>query len=180
MKKRGILIGSVCVFLLCASAASALQRRAAQPVKFEKISERLYEIPGGRGATGGAYIGENGVLLIDTKMDKQSMDQVMAETKKHTSSGRLNQLEELVQKAGIRLRSDENPSPAQKQTPNVSVSRKSSVEATDEEIFSEAMNGVERASWKHLPHPSSNPVRKPDRDPAAEDRKPGRTRSGTG
>ncbi len=51
--------------------------RGAQPVQFRKISDRLFEILGGRGANGGAYIGDNGVLIIDAKMDKQSVDQVI-------------------------------------------------------------------------------------------------------
>ena len=53
------------------------QRRGDQPVEFKKISERLFEILGGRGAQGGAYIGDNGVLVIDAKMDKKSVDQVI-------------------------------------------------------------------------------------------------------
>ena len=52
-------------------------RRAAGPVEFRKISDRLFEVLGGRGAQGGAYIGDNGVLVIDAKMDKTSVDQVI-------------------------------------------------------------------------------------------------------
>lgn len=53
------------------------QRRAERPVEFKKISDRLFEIIGGRGAQGGAYIGDDGVLVIDAKMDKESVEQVI-------------------------------------------------------------------------------------------------------
>jgi len=53
------------------------QRRAEQPVEFKKISDRLFEIVGGRGSQGGVYIGDDGVLVIDAKMDKASVDKVI-------------------------------------------------------------------------------------------------------
>ncbi len=64
-------------FLLLFVSNSFGQGRGAQPVQFKKISDRLFEIAGGRGAQGGAYIGDNGVLIIDAKSDKQSVDQVI-------------------------------------------------------------------------------------------------------
>lgn len=74
------------VLLLCmALAVAALialpretmsQRREAAPVTFTKLAERIYMIGGGSGANGGAVIGRNGVMLIDTKMDEASMKQV--------------------------------------------------------------------------------------------------------
>ncbi len=67
----------VLVLLLLFASNSFGRRRAAQPVEFKKISEGLFEILGGRGAQGGAYIGDNGVLVIDAKMDKKSVDQVI-------------------------------------------------------------------------------------------------------
>ncbi|MGB2862666.1 MAG: MBL fold metallo-hydrolase [Sedimentisphaerales bacterium] len=60
------------------------QRRTEQPVEFKKISDRLFEIVGGRGAQGGAYIGDNGVLVIDAKMDKASVGQVVEGIKQIT------------------------------------------------------------------------------------------------
>ena len=97
----------------------------------------------------------------------------MAGKKKHTSIGSLNQLEEIVQKAGIRFKTREELSapPADSRMNPASDPPKTQVEATDEEIFSEAMNDVRRATWKHTPHSSSEPVRKPDTDPEAEERK---------
>jgi len=97
----------------------------------------------------------------------------MAGKKRETSRGSLNQLDALVKKAGIRLASrEETPdSPARNRKESLSVPPEMPPEATDEEIFTEAMNGVERVSWKHTPRPSSKPVRKPDTDPEEEERK---------
>lgn len=39
---------------------------------------------------------------------------------------------------------------------------------TDEEVFREAMNGVYRASWRHDPHPSSQPAPMPAGNPDLE------------
>jgi len=53
------------------------RRGQTQPLEFKKISDRLYEIVGGRGSRGGAYIGDNGVLVIDAKSDEETVDQVI-------------------------------------------------------------------------------------------------------
>lgn len=71
-------------FLLFYLPFSIAQQREVPPVELSPISERLYEILGGRGAQGGAYIGDNEVLLIDAKMDKKSVDQTIEEIKKIT------------------------------------------------------------------------------------------------
>jgi len=72
------------VVLLLLVSISYSQRRSSQPVEFKKISANLYEIPGGRGSSAGAYIGDNGVLLIDSKMDENSVSQVIEGIKKIT------------------------------------------------------------------------------------------------
>ncbi len=74
--KKNIKLIFVPALLLLLISSSFSQRREAQPVRFKKISDRLFEISGGRGAGGGAYIGDNGVLVIDAKMDKKSVDNV--------------------------------------------------------------------------------------------------------
>lgn len=51
------------------------QERETSPVSLEKISENIYQILGGSGANGGVIIGENGILVIDAKMDKESVEQ---------------------------------------------------------------------------------------------------------
>jgi DNA-nicking Smr family endonuclease len=96
----------------------------------------------------------------------------MAGKKKNTSRGRLNQLEDLLQEAGIRLKSQEAPPPLPARNPGkpAPVPGKPPAEASDEEIFSKAMNGVERASWKHTPYPLSKPVRPAESDSEAEGR----------
>lgn len=60
------------------------QRRAEQPVEFKNISDRLFEVVGGRGSQGGAYIGDDAVLVIDAKMDKESVNQVIEGIKRIT------------------------------------------------------------------------------------------------
>ena len=81
---RTIKIIVISAFLLVFAANSFGQGRGNQPVEFKKISDRLYQLLGGRGARGGAYIGDNGVLIIDAKMDKQSVDQVIDGIRKIT------------------------------------------------------------------------------------------------
>lgn len=70
--------------LLLGSAPDSYGRRGSQPVQFKRISDRLFEILGGGGAQGGAYIGDNGVLLVDAKMDAESVEQVIGEIREIT------------------------------------------------------------------------------------------------
>jgi len=75
MKKHAI----ICALAVCLFSSALFGRQAqSQPVEFKKISDRLFEIHGGRGSQGGAYIGDNAVLVIDSKMDEQSVQQVIA------------------------------------------------------------------------------------------------------
>ena len=59
-------------------------QRQAAPVEFKPISERLYEIAGGSGANGGMYVGDDGVMIIDAKQTRESVEQVLAGVKKIT------------------------------------------------------------------------------------------------
>ncbi len=72
------------LFLVLFFPLSIAQQQEAKPVELKQISERLYEILGGRGAQGGMYIGDNEVLVIDAKMDENSVDAVIAEIAKIT------------------------------------------------------------------------------------------------
>jgi len=81
MKKK---IELVLMLVLLLASNSIGQRRTQQPLEFKKISDRLFVIVGGRGAQGGAYIGDDGVLVIDAKMDKASVDQVIEGIKQIT------------------------------------------------------------------------------------------------
>ena len=75
---------TVLVVLLVFSLSSFGQRREVKPVEFKKVSDRLFEIIGGRGAQGGMYVGDNGVLVIDAKMDRSSVVQVIEGIKQIT------------------------------------------------------------------------------------------------
>ena len=59
------------------TASSYSQEQEISSVELKLISGDLYEILGGRGAGGGAYIGDNGVLVIDAKMDQASVEQTI-------------------------------------------------------------------------------------------------------
>jgi glyoxylase-like metal-dependent hydrolase (beta-lactamase superfamily II) len=74
----------VCLAALMLSAGASAQQGATSPVTLNRIGDNLYEVLGGSGANGGAYIGEYGVLLIDAKMNKESVDQTIAEIRKLT------------------------------------------------------------------------------------------------
>jgi cyclase len=62
----------------------AAQQNPPQPVTLNKIADKLYEIRGGAGANGGLFIGDYGVLVIDAKMNKESVGQTIAEILKVT------------------------------------------------------------------------------------------------
>ncbi len=70
--------------LLFVSSSLLTQQRQTPPVKLDKLSDRLFQILGGRGANGGVYIGDDGVLVIDAKMNEESVKQTLAEIKKVT------------------------------------------------------------------------------------------------
>lgn len=72
MKKIQLII--ILSFFFFFVSFSLPQQQEVLPVEVKKISERLYEVLDGRGARGGAYIGDNGVLMVDAKMDKASVD----------------------------------------------------------------------------------------------------------
>ena len=74
----------VVLIILFLFASASFGQQQNQPVKLGKISEGLYQVLDGRGATGGIYIGDNCVLVIDSKMDKASVDQTIEEIKKVT------------------------------------------------------------------------------------------------
>ena len=69
---------------LCLTPFLSAQEGEVEPVQFNKLSERLYEVVGGRGSRGGMYIGDNGVLVIDAKMDEASVGEVIVGVRKLT------------------------------------------------------------------------------------------------
>lgn len=60
------------------------QQPSITPVSLNKIGNNLYEVAGGSGAIGGAFIGNRGVLLIDAKMNQESVKQTISEIRKLT------------------------------------------------------------------------------------------------
>ncbi len=83
MKNNGkisLVIFNILVSVMFASA----QQQEVKPIRLSLISNGLYELLDGRGANGGVFIGDNAVLVIDAKMDKESVDQAIAEVKKIT------------------------------------------------------------------------------------------------
>lgn len=84
MRHKGKLLLIMIFSFLFVSSSYLAQQREITPVKLEKISDRLYEILGGRGANGGVYVGDDGVLVIDAKMTKESVGQTIEEIKKIT------------------------------------------------------------------------------------------------
>jgi len=84
MKKKFVLLSILICSILLTGLFSLAQQRQAAPIKLEKLSDSLYQILGGSGANGGFYIGDNGVLVIDTKQTKESVDLTIEEIKKIT------------------------------------------------------------------------------------------------
>ncbi len=84
MKIKHNFVSILLCSILLVSLSSLSQQRQAPPLKFEKISDRLYQILGGRGANGGFYIGDNGVLVIDTKQTQESVALTIEEIQKIT------------------------------------------------------------------------------------------------
>lgn len=69
---------------LCLTPFLSAQESEVEPVQFNKLSEHLYEVVGGRGSRGGMYIGDDGVLVIDAKMDEASVREVIDGVRKLT------------------------------------------------------------------------------------------------
>lgn len=67
------------ILLLLVSGCTILsaQEREAAPVTLDKVSENVFQISGGSGANGGLIIGDNAVLLVDSKMDELSVNQAI-------------------------------------------------------------------------------------------------------
>ncbi|MFC2156505.1 MBL fold metallo-hydrolase [Acidobacteriota bacterium] len=63
-------------------SAGFAQQRQAPALEIQKMSDNLYQLLGGGGANGGFYIGDNGILVIDTKMSLEAVHQTLSEIKK--------------------------------------------------------------------------------------------------
>ena len=65
-----LLLGLTCTLV-------SAQEREVPPLTLDKVSENVYQILGGSGSNGGIIVGENGVLVVDSKMDEESVNQTI-------------------------------------------------------------------------------------------------------
>lgn len=74
------------ILLNCFLFLNALSQETEDPpLEFKKLSERLYLITGGSGANSGAYVGDNGILIVEGKADEKSVLQVFDGLKEITN-----------------------------------------------------------------------------------------------
>ncbi len=81
--KLSLKSGCFLILLLLYCSVMA-QQNVSAPVSLNRAGEDIYEIKGGSGANGGVFIGESGVLLIDAKMNQESVNQTIQEIRKLT------------------------------------------------------------------------------------------------
>jgi DNA-nicking Smr family endonuclease len=82
----------------------------------------------------------------------------------------LSQLSNLVEAAGIHLKVEKTPRPPKQTRTEIHRLPAAGIDnpATEEDLFREAMDGVDPASWRHDPHPSSQPPPIPPGEPDPE------------
>lgn len=97
----------------------------------------------------------------------------MSSKAKPVTNQSLSQLAELVSRAGIRLKPNDKelPSAATEFKPPETTRAEEVADVSDEDAFITAMDGVNRASWRHDLHPSSKPLTTAAGDPETEARK---------
>ena len=97
----------------------------------------------------------------------------MTRKRKSAVAGPLNQISELVHRAGIRLNNEDDPTPPAAKAPETPkpIASQNPPEVSDEDAFAEAMDGIERVAWRHDPHPTSPQPRAPAPDPESEARR---------
>ena len=72
------------LFFLDSGLPLFAQQNAPAPVTFTKVSNRIYQVGGGRGAETGFVIGDDCVLVVDAKMDKKSQDDIFTKIRRLT------------------------------------------------------------------------------------------------
>jgi glyoxylase-like metal-dependent hydrolase (beta-lactamase superfamily II) len=75
--KKSIFIALVALIPLLSVQHLNSQDQESAPVSLEKITDRAYVVKGGQGSNGGVIIGEGGVLIIDSKMNEESVNQTL-------------------------------------------------------------------------------------------------------
>ena len=81
---KTINISAILVILVFGATALTAQERETPPVTLDKVGEHVYQILGGSGSNGGLIIGENAVLVIDAKMNEESVIQTIEAIKELT------------------------------------------------------------------------------------------------
>ncbi len=64
------------IFFLIFPQLTKSQQQDAPQITVEKLSNNLFLLTGGRGANSGMYIGDDEVILIDSKMDKNTVEEI--------------------------------------------------------------------------------------------------------
>ena len=85
MKTQLKFFATIAVILFFSSSLTYAQQGQSSPVEAVKIAENIYQLTGGSGANGGFYVGDDAVLLIDTKMSEQSVRDELAAIMKITT-----------------------------------------------------------------------------------------------
>jgi len=78
-QKAGIIL-----FIVLSSTLLTAQERETSPVTLEKITGSVYQVMGGSGSNGGVIVGDNGVLVVDSKMNEESVSQTIIAIKNVT------------------------------------------------------------------------------------------------
>jgi DNA-nicking Smr family endonuclease len=79
--------------------------------------------------------------------------------KKFASGNSLSSLHALVDKAGIRLKSAEQPAPRRPPVPPKISNEQKQTDCTDDDLFLQAMGKIQRTKWRHSTLASSKPAR---------------------
>jgi len=74
---KTIKFSGMLIFLVLTTIVLRAQERETPPVTLDKIGENIYQISGGSGANGGLIIGENAILVVDAKMNEESVNQTL-------------------------------------------------------------------------------------------------------
>ena len=69
------------LLIVFSSVILRAQEREIPPLTLEKVSGNIYQILGGSGANGGVIIGESEILVIDSKMTEESVNQTIESIK---------------------------------------------------------------------------------------------------
>lgn len=81
---KTVKIIGVLLLVLFTCVLLKAQERETPPVSLEMIADGIYQVNGGQGSNSGVIVGENGVLVIDAKMDEESVKQTIEAIKKKT------------------------------------------------------------------------------------------------